>query len=42
MFRATQTFASPTVKSYTILLENRSYYLGNKILEIVYETRIEL
>jgi hypothetical protein len=42
MFRATQTFASPTIKSYTILLENILYYLGNKMLEIVYKTMIEL
>jgi hypothetical protein len=33
MFRTIKTFTTPTVESYIMLLENKSCYLGNKILD---------
>jgi hypothetical protein len=42
MCMAIKIFATLTVESYIMLLENRSCYLENKMLEIEYKTRIWL
>jgi hypothetical protein len=42
MFKAIKTFTPSKVELYIMLFGNEPYYLGNKMLEIVYKMRIEL